>query len=111
VALESDTLGFTLRKSIKQLSQHLLEHPEDIDVIEHLTQAVSLARELPFEVNVWKAQNNYYVMLQQVFPQFVQKAERHDPLAHEWLSHFVALGRNLSVHVEEPEPAPLEKAS
>jgi len=111
VALDSATLGFTLRKSIKQLSQHLLEDPEDIDVIEHLTQAVSLARELPFEVNVWKAQNNYYAMLQQVFPQFVQKAERHDPLAHEWLSHFVALGRNLSVHVEEPEPAPLEKVS
>jgi dimeric dUTPase (all-alpha-NTP-PPase superfamily) len=63
-------------------------------------------------VNVWKAQNNYYAMLQQVFPQFVEKAvERHDPTAQEWVSHFVALGRNLSVHVEEPEKAQFEKAS
>jgi alpha-amylase/alpha-mannosidase (GH57 family) len=111
VALDGDTLGFTLRRSIQQLSQHLMEDPEDIGIIEHLTHAVSVARELPFEVNVWKAQNNYYSMLQQVFPQFVQKAERQDRMAQEWLTRFVALGRNLSVHVEEPETAQLEKAS
>ena len=47
VTLDSDTLGFTLRQSIKRLSGQLLENPRDIGLIERLEQASRLARELP----------------------------------------------------------------
>jgi hypothetical protein len=109
--LDDAMLGFTLGRTIQRLSEQLLQDGEDIGFIERLEHAARLARELPFEVNIWKAQNNYYLMLQQVFGQFVEKAKQDDAKAQEWLSHFVALGRNLSVHVEEPETARLKQVS
>jgi alpha-amylase/alpha-mannosidase (GH57 family) len=102
VRLDSATLAFTLTGTIQRLSQRLLEDHENVGVIQRMEQAASLAQELPFEVNVWKAQNNYYELLQRVFPEFSERATQDDPAAREWLSHFVALGRNLHVRVEEP---------
>jgi hypothetical protein len=49
-------------------------------------------------------------MLQTVFPEWVKKMSEGDKTAQEWVEHFVALGRNLSVKVEVPVPE-LAKAS
>jgi hypothetical protein len=102
IPLDGATLGFALRKTIKWLSERLLEKPDDIELMKKLEAVAGLARNLPFEVNVWRTQNNYYQMLQNVFPEWTQKALQGDPAAKEWVEHFVTLGRNLSVKVEEP---------
>jgi hypothetical protein len=49
-------------------------------------------------------------MLQNSYPQWVQKLSQDDPAAKDWIEHFVGLGRNLSVKVDEPV-AELSKAS
>lgn len=103
VALDGPTLGFTLRKTIKRYSERLLENPDDLEVMAKMEEATRVAQELPFEVNVWRAQNNYYQLLRRVYPEAVEKARSGDASAGEWLHRFAALGRNLSVRVEEPE--------
>jgi alpha-amylase/alpha-mannosidase (GH57 family) len=110
IALDGETLGFAMRRAIKRLSEKLLTNPDDIELIKNLEAAAALARSLPFEVNVWRAQNNYYQMLQNSYPQWVQKLSQGDPAAKDWIEHFVGLGRNLSVKVDEPV-AELSKAS
>jgi hypothetical protein len=110
IALDGETLGFVMRRAIKRLSEKLLTNPDDIELIKNLEAAAALARSLPFEVNVWRAQNNYYQMLQNSYPQWVQKLSQGDPAAKDWIEHFVGLGRNLSVRVDEPV-AELSKAS
>jgi len=110
VTLDGETLGFAMRRAIKRLSEKLLTNPDDIELVKKLEAAVALARSLPFEVNVWRAQNNYYQMLQHTYPQWVQKLEQGDPVARDWIEHFVGLGRNLSVKVDEPV-AELSQAS
>jgi hypothetical protein len=67
-------------------------------------------RGLPFEVNVWRAQNSYYQLLQNTYPEWVQKLSQGDDAAKEWIEHFIGLGKNLSVRVEEPA-LELSKAS
>src|ERR1041384_7680720 len=59
VALDAATLGFALKKTIKKLSEQFLENPEDIELMKKFGAAAGVARGLPFEVNVWRAQNNY----------------------------------------------------
>ena len=95
-----------MRKAIKRLSERLLENPDDIELMKKLEAAAGLARSLPFEVNVWRAQNNYYHMLQNTFPHWVSKLAQGDTGAKEWIEHFVGLGRNLSVKVDEPVELP-----
>ena len=102
VELDQPTLGFTLRKTIKRLSEKLLESPDDLVVIKKLEGAAGLARNLPFDVNIWKAQNNYYQILQGIFPGRLSHALRGDPAARQWIEHFVTLGRNLLIKVDSP---------
>jgi hypothetical protein len=111
VPLDGDTLGFALRKAIRHLSEQFLENSDNLELMKKLEAAAGLAHNLPFEVNVWRSQNNYYQMLQKVYPGWVEKALANNPEAAEWVEHFVALGKNLAVKVEPPAIPELRKVS
>jgi hypothetical protein len=111
VTLDGTTLGFALRRSIKYLTEQLVTNDSDLELIKKLEAAAGLARDMPFEVSIWRAQNNYYQILQKTYPERLEQARRGDATAREWVEHFAALGRNLSVKVDMPEPAQLRQAS
>src|SRR5262249_27402994 len=94
IPLDGPTLGFAVRKNIKRTSEQLLATPGDLQLMIRLELVAGLAKDLPFEVNIWKAQNNYYVMLQRVLPDFVERARLGDAEAQEWVTHFLNLGAN-----------------
>ena len=111
VSLDGPTLGYALRRTIKQLSQQFVENPDNIELMKKFEAAAGVARSLPFEVNVWRAQNNYYHMLQKIYPKRVEMASRGDAVARAWVEHFLALGKNLSVNVDAPVMPDLKIAS
>jgi alpha-amylase/alpha-mannosidase (GH57 family) len=111
LGLDGATLGFALRKTIKRMSERLLENPDDLQLMVNIEMAAGLAKSLPFEVNIWRAQNNYYTMLHNVLPQLVDRHRAGDAEAQEWISHFLALGRNLSVSLRRLELAQVRKAA
>jgi hypothetical protein len=111
IPLDRQTLGFALRKSIKRMSEHFLATPADLQLMIRLESAAGLARSLPFEVNIWKAQNNYYLMLQRVLPEFLERARLGEAVGQEWVTHFLSLGSNLSVSARQSERAQAQKAS
>jgi alpha-amylase/alpha-mannosidase (GH57 family) len=102
VTLDAATLGFALRRTLKRLSEQLLENPDNLELMKKLDAAAGLARSLAFEVNVWRTQNNYYQMLQKIYPAWLEKALADDSIAREWVEQFVELGMKLSVKVELP---------
>jgi len=105
VALDGATLGFALEKTIGRLSERLLEKPEDMELMKTLKATAELTKILPFEVNVWRAQNNYYEMLQKVSTTRIEN--------RDWMEDFVALGNNLGIKVAQPalEAGELQEAS
>src|SRR5215467_12692177 len=111
VSLDGATLGYALRRTIKQLSQQFVENPDNLELMKKFEAAAGVARSLPFEVNVWRAQNNYYHMLQKIYPKRVEMASRGDASARAWIKHFVALGKNLSMSVDMPVIPELKIAS
>jgi len=111
VSLDGPTLGYALRRTIKQLSQQFVENPDNIELMKKFEAAAGVARSLPFEVNVWRAQNNYYHMLQKIYPKRVEMASRGDAVARAWVEHFLALGKNLSVNVDAPVMPDMKIAS
>ena len=50
-------------------------------------------------------------MLHKVFPEQVKKAEQGDATARAWVDHFVGLGRNLAMKVDQPAMPELQKAA
>jgi hypothetical protein len=111
VSLDGATLGFALRKTIKRLSEQFLENPDNLEVMKKFEAAAGLARSLPFEVNVWRAQNNYYSLFEKLYPERLENAIQGNGQAREWVEHFVQLGQNLSVNVEMPAMPELAAAS
>jgi hypothetical protein len=109
IELDGATLAFALRKTIKRMSEQFLENPGDMQLMMKLETAAGLAKSLPFEVNIWRAQNNFYSMLQHL-PEYTDRANRGDSEAQQWINHFLALGSNLSVSVRRLEQTQVQKA-
>jgi len=103
VKLDGATLGFAVKKTLRRLSEMFLENPEDLQLLQRFETAADMARKLPFEVSVWHPQNNYYALLQRVFPDMTERARSGNEDARQWIEHFAALGRHLAVRVEVPE--------
>jgi hypothetical protein len=100
IDLDGAGLEYTLRKTIEKLSQKFHEDPGSPDSLRQLEAAVSLGKEMPFDLNLWAVQNRYFEMLRTVLPEWRWKAEHGVEAAHEWVEHFIALGRALSVRVD-----------
>jgi hypothetical protein len=64
VALDNVALEFIIRRRIEESMAALLEEPENTMRLSELVQLVEAAAQLPFEVNLWQTQNNYWTMLQ-----------------------------------------------
>jgi alpha-amylase/alpha-mannosidase (GH57 family) len=102
VALDNATLGHALGRTIRKLSEQLLQNSSDTALMEKLEAAAGLAKVLPFETGIRRAQNIYYCLLQRIFPGYAERVQAGDPEAIAWMDHFLGLGNNLSVRVERP---------
>jgi hypothetical protein len=64
VTLDASALGFEMRLALERLMKRLEAQPDDLLMLQKTVAAVELARLLPFHVDVWKAQNIYYELMQ-----------------------------------------------
>ena len=98
VPLDTATLEFAYRHKLERLTERLIVNPT-VDLLQQLDGAVSLIRALPFRVDLWKIQNSYYRLLENIYPNMQRQKEQGDRAAQAWLSAFKALGRKLAVKV------------
>lgn len=101
VTLDHQTLAFTLKTTGERLVARIGKNPYDLATLRQLDAAVHLARSLPFEVDVWKAQNEYYRMLEETLPEFESQFESGGEDARAWLEVFSSLGDHLRVKHHE----------
>jgi alpha-amylase/alpha-mannosidase (GH57 family) len=99
VALDADTLELACRKAIERLLAKLADNPSDLPLMGRAEAAIALLDSLPFQVNLWKAQNILYEMLQGAYGEFRRKAEQGNKKPVAWLKRFRGLGNKLSVRV------------
>lgn len=104
VTLDSDGLSYALSRTIRSISEQFQLTPEDRGLLTQLDAAVGLARNLPFEVDVWHTQNVYYELLQTVYPQMNIEAGEGYADAHAWLRLFRSLGVKLRFRLPPGEP-------
>jgi hypothetical protein len=99
VDLDSDGIGYDFKINLEMMMQRLAENPGDRDRLKNMLDTVTLARELPFPVDLWKVQNLYWQMLKEVYPAFRRRADKKDEAAKTWLDSFTQLGRQLSIRL------------
>ena len=110
VALDQDTLGFDTRVALDRLMRRLESQPANLTLLQKAVATVELSRLLPFFVDLWKAQNVYYQMMQKVSAEAAAKQEvsapadatlPEDDSAAQWHSWFRKLGELLKVRWQE----------
>ncbi|MEF3273622.1 MAG: DUF3536 domain-containing protein [Chloroflexus sp.] len=104
VTLDAEGLSYALNRTIRRISETFQLTPEDRTRLVQLDAAVGLARILPFEVDVWHAQNVYYELLQTVYPQMKAEAGAGYADAVAWVRLFHALGTKLRFRLPPGEP-------
>jgi alpha-amylase/alpha-mannosidase (GH57 family) len=102
IRLDEARLAFDLRERLETASDALAANPTDLKLLSELDDTMKLVRMLPFEVNLWKAQNVYYVLLRTLYP---RQLERNDDEARRWVEIFRGLGEKLRIAVTTQSPA------
>jgi alpha-amylase/alpha-mannosidase (GH57 family) len=92
VALDQRSHGFTLGRTIRRLSDGYVGRPADLPALVRLESVVRLARSLPFELDLWHAQNAYHAVREATLLEMRERAAARDDTAARWIQHFLALG-------------------
>jgi hypothetical protein len=100
IPLDGPALEFALRRTIERLARYLAENPATLPLLENLNTAVTLARSIPFAVDLWEAQHVFYDISRDLYPRMREEMERGDAAAEAWTARFRLLSENLSVRLD-----------
>jgi hypothetical protein len=100
IALDEVGLGYALKETLERMAARFRAEPGDLSLLERLERLTDLACNLPFWVDLWKMQNIYFRVGQEVYPQFRSGAEKGEDPAKTWVVHFTSLGDKLYCRVE-----------
>ncbi len=98
VAIDAATLEFAFRHNLERLAERLADQPGE-EYVKQLQTAGSVIQFLPFSVDLWKVQNIYYALLNNLLPKMRQAQARGEEAANAWVESFSALGRQLGIKV------------
>jgi alpha-amylase/alpha-mannosidase (GH57 family) len=101
VPLDGSGLAFALTGTITRLFDRIAADSENVEQIRRADALVGLASELSFPVDLWRAQNTYYGLLQTAYVERLARAAGGDNGGRDWAETFAALGGKLHVHVPE----------
>jgi alpha-amylase/alpha-mannosidase (GH57 family) len=94
--IQTDAVAYSLKRSIDRMARFFETAPMNLRTIDDLLAAVNLARSLSFHVDLWKAQNAYYRVLQKSRPLDSPESGRDT----RWLDRFLKLGEALQVRTD-----------
>ena len=97
VDLDMDGLAYDFKVSLEGMIAAFTQAPEDTTRLQELVDAVTLARSMPFTVELWQTQNQYYEMLNSTRLGYQQRADSGDEAAKAWLAAFHNLGEQLLI--------------
>lgn len=97
IALDAETLEFTLRNRLEQLARKFQAAPDDVDLLDQLAQGVELAVGLPFLVRFQEVQNIHYTLGQKKYDDFRARADEGDDEARQWVATFLRLAEILKI--------------
>jgi alpha-amylase/alpha-mannosidase (GH57 family) len=69
VPLDHEMLQYTLSRTIDSMAEKLLQTPDDLALLQRFEAILGIVPMLPFEVDLWKAQNSYHQLRERLTPE------------------------------------------
>jgi len=99
IELHLDVLGYAIKAYLDRQLVQLVEASDNVPLLARTAEIAEIVRMMDVEVNLWKTQNLFFKLLNEVAPAQREQAGRGDAAAGEWLQHFVKLGDQLGFKV------------
>lgn len=99
IQLDHCEISFKVGWCLENLLADLYNDPENLEILTNIEEFMSLMSPLDLELNLWKAQNSFFYLVQQHYPTMQTKAEQQDDQALKWIKIIQKLAVHLHVHV------------
>ena len=100
VELDGERLAYALRGNVEGLLSRLSRNGDDVELLERLAETAALLGEIPFEINLARAQIDFFELVRATYPEMQNAARRGDPGARRRIEAYRSLGDALRVVVE-----------
>ncbi len=100
ITLDKTTLEFLLRRNVEGFAARFADDPGHLDKLHALQNALKIVKQMPFNVNLWSAQNHVYATQAGAFQRIRRKAQRGDARAQTWVNEYLALNEQLLIRVQ-----------
>lgn len=101
VELDTKAAGYAFERALERQARQLAARPDDAEQLSNLEALATIARTMPFDVDVWQVQNIYFDLMKQHYPKFRDLAAGGDVEATQWIGSFIRLGEQLAVSVDQ----------
>lgn len=94
---DQENFSFLASASVSRMMLRLKASSEDVALIDKITLSLELLEQLNLDLDLWKAENIYFVMKQTAYPKALALADS-DLLVRNWVTAFERLGAVLQVN-------------
>lgn len=105
VALDTASLEFAATKAIDRLAEAFATGPS-LTALQQFRDAVEALQQLPFRLDLWQPQNEFYQLVQKQYPAQTAAARSGDATARDWIATVQAIATLLRVRLPEATNAP-----
>ena len=99
ITLNEETLGYLAGKQIDRQLHKLARSPGNLALLMTINETLEILRRLPFNLDLWDAQNTYYEICHSRCPAARTADRQGDRSAAEWLEQFRRLGDHLRIGI------------
>jgi alpha-amylase/alpha-mannosidase (GH57 family) len=98
--LDKETLRFEASRKINRLMRRLEDEPGNVNLLETIETAIKILLNLITKLDLQAAQNVFFAISKQIYPEMNEKADSGQATAKKWVEHFRNLAHYLDVIVE-----------
>ena len=95
--LDDPTLGLAAGEKIARQMNKLSKAPGNLAFLITINETIELLHRLPITIDLWQAQNTYYLICRELCPTLRNAYDRGDLASSEWFEQFQQLGYSLNV--------------
>ena len=99
VEFHAEELAYAIKSHMDRRMERLAGSPDDAALLRRTAGIAEVVQEMNVEVNLWKTQNLYFRLLNEVMPGYRERAGQGDAPATEWVAQFEQLGERLGFKV------------
>ncbi|MEM1060213.1 MAG: DUF3536 domain-containing protein [Verrucomicrobiota bacterium] len=93
--LNEKELSLAIKTRAQALLEAIANNPDDTEFLEYVTDFLDLISRLPMHIDLWEAQNIYFVLQRAYTPVVKKRADSGNATAEAWLPVFAKLGSKL----------------